>query len=75
MFDPWCLQRIKAQVTVYGYGKCARCNKYDDCDGSNTTRKGSRNDERLGLDGYHPFDTESKMMAFWAKTSQILLVY
>ena len=44
-------QHISASVSVYGYGACSACNKYDDCDGSNSSDIGSINEERLGLNG------------------------
>lgn len=47
-------QHIDASVSVYGFGSCFGCNKYDDCDGTNTTDKGSVHAERLGLNAYHP---------------------
>lgn len=28
---------LNARISVYGFGACSRCNKYFDCDGSNST--------------------------------------
>ena len=47
-------QRIGASVSVYGFGACPACNKYDDCDGSNTTDKGNLEAERDGRNGETP---------------------
>ena len=34
-----------ANVSVYGFGACVKCNKYNDCDGSNSSDKGARTSE------------------------------
>ena len=54
-------KNIGAAVGVYGFGRCDSCVKYDDCDGRNTSRKGLATEERLGLNGYHPFGIEAAL--------------
>ena len=44
-------QHTGAAVSVFGFGKCLGCNRYDDCDGSNATDKSSFTEERKGLNG------------------------
>ena len=41
-------QHLNARLSVYGFGACSPCNKYFDCDGSNSTDKGSQDSERRG---------------------------
>ena len=57
-------QHIGASISVYGFGGCHGCNKYDDCDGSNTTAKGSVEAERDGLNAYHPWAQPASNIRF-----------
>lgn len=69
---------------VFGFGACEACNKYYDCDGSNTTdltrgtwidpaNRYTVGNESMGTDGYHPFESEHLRLALWAKAGIIAL--
>ena len=66
---------IGAQVSVYGYGACTLCNKYSDCDGSNSTEP-VNGDEARGTQtktSYHPFGVEAEMRRQLADAGAITL--
>ena len=47
--------------TVFGYGACAPCIKFYDCDGRNSSDSGSLREEGHGINGYHPFAREAEV--------------
>ena len=56
-----------ARVSVYGFGACPACNKYHDCDASNSSLDAHNFEpERLGVDSYHPFACEAAVRREWA---------
>jgi hypothetical protein len=59
-------------VWVGGFGACLQCNKYYDCDGSNSsgTVKAS---EAGGFNGDHPFGTEAIVRKQWYDANLIYL--
>ena len=62
-----------APVYVIGFGACLPCNKYYDCDGSNSSTVGSSATERTGEDGGHPFGTEALVRKQWYAANLINL--
>jgi hypothetical protein len=57
---------------VVGFGACLECNKYYDCDGSNST--GSvKASEAGGFDQDHPFGTEAIVRSQWHSVNLIYL--
>ena len=60
-------------VHAYGFGACTECGKYADCTGENATDRGDRNSEVIGVDGWHPFDTERRERDEWAADGAIVL--
>lgn len=68
-------QHIGARVSVYGFGKCNECGRYNDCDGSNSSDhdEAAHVQERDGHNGYHPFATERDVRRFWESAGAIYL--
>ena len=56
-----------ARPSVYGFGACAPCNKYYECDGHNSA-------EQLGQNGWHAFAEEAVVRRAWNRSGWIRLV-
>lgn len=68
-------RHIGANVSVYGFGACSTCNKFYDCDGSNSSAFGTADwlAELEGVDSFHPFATEALVRQQWAEKGMISL--
>ena len=62
--------------TAYGFGRCAPCGTYYNCDGSNSTEVDLHafHDEGLGRNGWHAFATEHDVRLRWHEEGLINLV-
>ncbi|KAL3907358.1 MAG: hypothetical protein SGPRY_010200, partial [Prymnesium sp.] len=55
--------------SVYGFGACAPCLRYYDCNGRNS----SDPSERYGKNGWHPFEEEARVRRVWHEQGWIRL--
>lgn len=60
--------------TAYGFGACANCVKFYDCDGSNSSDHGGLQEEGCGQNGMHAFAEERAVRKAWHSVNLIQLV-